>query len=163
MKKTSDEWEPLEKLLEEICQLLECDGITQVEQKFGVIQALVDETVPVCINFVPYQQTKEDEYILQIYFSLTELYTTKISLLLDHLDELNDHLALGRLCVLPGQEIGYQHRLPIKISAPGQAVTNVKQSLQVMLLFLFSFLPYVQLLAEDPESVTLVQYLAQEE
>ena len=162
MKKTSDERGPVQKLLNEIVSLLTCDGITQVTQHLGMIQALVDESVPVLIHFVPYQRTNEDEYILQIYFTLSELQTTKTSVLLSRLDELTPHITLGSLCVLPGREIGFKHRLPINIHASSQAVTNVKRSIQLMLLFLFTFLPYVQALAEDPDSITLAQYLEKE-
>lgn len=162
MKKTSNERETVQELLEQIVSLLECDGITQVTQHLGMIQALVDESVPVLIHFVPHQQTKADEYILQIYFTLSQLHTTKTSLLLSRLDELTPHITLGSLCVLSGREIGFKHRLPINIHASSQAVTNVKRSIQLMLLFLFTFLPYVQALAEDPDSITLAQYLEKE-
>lgn len=163
MKQTSDELAPLQELIERVTRLLECDGITQVTQSHGVIQALVDDNLPILVNFVPNQQTKEDEYVLQIYFTLSALRTTNLPLLSAHLDELTPHLTLGKLCILPGREIGYYHHLPIKISAVPQAETNFKLSFQLMLLFLFEFLPYVQRLSEDPESITLPLYLAEEE
>ena len=162
MEKTSDNRDPLQELLVQIGQLLECDGITQITQNFGTIQALVDESIPVLINLVPNQQTREGESILQIYFTLSKLHTAENSLLLERLDGLSSHLTLGSLCILPGQEIGYKHRMPLNINAPSQAITNFKLSFQLMLLFLLTFLPYVQTLSENPESMTLEQYLIQE-
>ena len=162
MEHTSDNRDPLQELLEQIHQLLTCDGITQVTKISSMIHALVGGTIPVLIHFVPNQQTKEGEFILQIYFTLSKLSTTNTSLLLDRLDKLSPHLTLGSLCVLPGQEIGYKHRIPFDINAPDQAITNFKLSFQLMLLFLFTFLPYVQALAENPDSITLEQYLIQE-
>ena len=164
MKKTSDEWTSPEELLTQLRQQLENNEFfTQVTQDSGIIYALVEDSVPVLINFVPYRQTKEDEYILQIYFTLGKLHTTNIPLLVSRLDELKPHILLGRLCILPGHEIGYTHRMPIKISATEQAAANFQRSVHLMLLFLLSFLPYVRILAKNPESITLEQYLEKEE
>ena len=162
MKQESDNSILLQELFAKIGQLLECDGITQLTKGNSVIQALVDEKTPVLINFVPNQQAKEDEYILQIYFSLGKLRTTKTSLLLERLEELNRHVTLGSLCFLSDLEIGYKHRMPIKVSTMNQAITNFECSMQLMLLFLLTYLPYVQILAEAPETITLARYLEEE-
>lgn len=162
MEHTLEKRDPLEELMEQIHQLLNCNGITRVMKTSASIHALVDGTTPVLINLVPNQQRKKGEFILQIYFTLSKLSTTNTSLLLDRLDKLSPYLALGSLCFLPDQEIGYKCRMPLNINAPDQAITNFTLSFQLMSLFLLRFLPYVQTLAKNPESITLEQYLIQE-
>ena len=163
MRQTPDGRDLPRELLARIAALLACDGITQVTEASGVIYALVDGTTPLLIHFVPNQQTREEEWILQIYFSLAALQTTQTAPLLTRLEELNRRIPLGSLRVLPGREIGYQHRFPVKVSAQEAAIADFQQSLQLMLLFLLGFLPYVRSLSADPESITLARYLTEED
>ena len=156
-------------ILEQIKEMLHCDGIVHVEQYEEAVTAWIadlvkgkDWKVPVLIHFIPTEQPKDKlpEHILQICFTLSRKVNMEDCMTLARkLNELNTQSIIGSLHALPHGEILYLYRMAIVGESPERTMEDFSFSIQLMLTFLFEFYPYILVLSADSSQLTLQQYL----
>lgn len=112
------------------------------------------------VLFMPYVATEEKEEILKVYLTVARnVDTGKYPLFAPKLLELNAYTSFGQLGCTPEGEIYYQACIPIVGESVELAAKTFEFVTYEMFTFLDAFYPYILVLINEPDKLTLSRYM----